>query len=128
MINKILESKSSAMFIAMHMLTFKKEMKGLLPEMMYVFDNENMLNFFKIFGGKDIKVPEYEDLRIALLASAYFYYSKIEKYSDSHINTVLKLKASERNKIKILVFDWFESLPEEDKKLFLSSTGIKDIL
>lgn len=128
MINKILESKSSAVFIAMHMLTFKKEMKGLLPEMLYVFDSENLLNFFKIFGGKEVKIPEYEDLRIALLASAYFYYSKIEKYSDSHINTVLKLKAPERNKIKSLVFEWFESLSEEDKELFLSASGIKDII
>ena len=94
----------------------------------YVFDNDKIMSFFEIFGGKEIKVPEYENLRTALLSAAYFYYSKIEGYSDSHICLSLKLKAKERREIKESVDEWFSSLSGEDKDIFLNASGIKEVL
>ena len=130
MINdNLAKNKSISFLLATQLLTFSDKMKGIIPEMLYVFDNKDLIQFFKIFGGQEIKIPSFQEFKMSLIAVEYFYYSYVEKKHDIDL---LKHFRPISNKdflnVKKLCSDWFDTLSEEDRNMYLNAKGLKDFV
>lgn len=127
---EISDNKSVLTFVSLDVLTFSDNASGLLPELMYVFKEKDLMNFFKIFSGRTLKVPTYEEFKISLAVIEYFYYSKIKKLSDNKIfaKYITEFSPKDNLQIKVLFNKWFNSLSDEKKEMYLNSKGIKDCI
>lgn len=127
---EIVDNKSVLTFVSLDILTFADDASGLLPELLYIFKEKDLMNFFKIFSGRIIKVPTYEEFKVSLAVIEYFYYSKVKKLSDNKIFSkyIVGFSPKENLQIRVLFNKWFNSLSDEKKEMYLNSKGIKDCL
>jgi hypothetical protein len=109
-----LDPNSSIVYIALSMLCTNSN--SLIPELLYLFNPKQIVNFIKIFSGETIKVPTVDEFTRIINTSLAVHHVIIEGKSMDWFAIKYELDGNYMNGIKARMDNWFSSLSEGEKQ------------
>jgi hypothetical protein len=109
-----LDPNSSIVYIALSMLCTNSN--SLIPELLYLFNPKQIVNFIKIFSGETIKVPTVDEFTRIINTSLAVHHVIIEGKSMDWFAIKYELDGNYMNGIKARMDNCFSSLSEGEKQ------------
>jgi hypothetical protein len=109
-----LDPNSSVIYVAMSMLCTNQN--SLVPELLYLFKPQQIVNFIKIFSGETIKVPTIQEFNRLILTALACYHVIIQEKSFDWFAIKYEIDGNSLNGIKIRLESWINSLNEGERQ------------
>lgn len=107
-----LDSFSSFFYIALTFLISRRN-EGLQPEIMYIMDPEEILQFCDLFGGSKMYVPTRKELATDLKAAMVMYYKYCQDMTEFAIKEKLNISNKEMYTINSKIGHYLEYIKSE---------------
>lgn len=107
-----LDSFSTFFYIALSLMLSRDEL-SVVPEIMYILEPEQVLQFLDMFGGQTIRVPTRDEFAKDLQAALTAYYIQCEGKTDREIQDILGVDGHRMNSIKKRIDKYIEFVNRE---------------
>lgn len=105
----------SLIYLAMHMINHDSELKQVLPEMLYTMDEDTLVRFLKVCGGRTIKIPTLDEVALNLITAVIVHKILKENLTLEIIYDQISLPKSYKDYITDKVNKFMMDLSTEEK-------------